>query len=146
MVALSYTVDPGRGVGDILLGMSQDEAARIIGEPESRYRTYHGDGVECAWDDSRFQVTFDASHAASEIMVCWPAKATFREVSLLDTPAESVVATFADLGGVYEEDGYMFVLPDHRLALWRQVLAGDEPDDDPQTRGGRYWDTVTIWR
>jgi hypothetical protein len=127
--------------------MVESEVVGFVGEPEAQSRSWSGEGIECAWHESGLQITFDAAGQAAEIMVCRPITATLNGIDLLETPADTVVEALSDIGqGGYEEDGYSYVFRDVHLALWRQCRPSEEPDDDEQTRGGRFWDTATTWR
>lgn len=141
-------VEPSVGIGPVRLDMSQAEVLAAMGVPEHRFPNWSKVGERWSWHQSCFQVFFGGSGQVGEIMLCFggPVDASFAGVNLLGTPAEEVIERLSLLDeGRFAEGGCSYEFPGLHLAFWRQVLPGDEPDDDPQYRGGRFWDTVSTW-
>jgi hypothetical protein len=141
-------VEPSVGIGPVRLDMTQADVLAAMGTPEHRFPNWSKVGERWSWHRSCFQVFFGASGQAGEIMLCFggPVEAVFAGIDLFRTPAEEVVARLSLLEeGRPAEDGCSYEFPGLHLAFWRQVRPGGAPDDDPQYRGGRFWDTVSTW-
>lgn len=137
---------PGVGAGPVLLGMSSSEVLAVMGEPERRSPDWLHVGERWSWLRSCFQVCLGGSRTVGEIQLCYggPITVIYAGIDLLGSPADLVVEQLSRFDeGRYEEGGSSYSLPRLGLAFWRQCLPGEEPEDDPQYRGGRYWDTVT---
>ena len=152
----TVAVEPGVGIGPVRLGMGLPEVVEALGEPEGRLpeTTSGGGGTAVTretlyWHAAAFQVCSGGDGSVASIMVCRGAPIPMlREMDLLRTPADEVVARLEDLGdGRYEEDGFSFSFPQARLGFWRQGHPDDEwePGEYEQYREGRFWDTVSVW-
>jgi len=143
-------VEPGVGCGPVRLGMTMSEVVAALGEPEARHPLRSGEDETLYWLRSTFQVAFGAGATVVDVQLCamGPVVAVFREIDLLSTPADEVVARLSSLGeGSYDEDGSSFSFPRARLGFWRQGLPDEDwaPEDYEQYRDGLFWDTVNTW-
>jgi hypothetical protein len=139
-------VTPGVGAGPLRLGMTKDEVVVAMGPSEDRWVGFL-DIEHWAWNRSLIQVQFDSRETVGDIMVCHhpSLRVTIGRIDVLTTHADAVIERLrGQLGGDWAEDGYSYGFGTSAGGFWRQCLPGDEPEDDEQTRGGYYWDTVNI--
>lgn len=144
-MAQEFAVEPGQGIGPVVLGMTGKQLTEALGAPGARH------GLEprtLRWGSLR--VDLDANDRTEFVELSWAPdgiRAVYRGSDLLRAPAEEVADLLARHEDGYPvEGGYAFVCPTG-VSVWRPVLPDDdEPGHSPEYRDGRYWATVAVAR
>jgi hypothetical protein len=141
-----YTVQPFIGVGPVRLGMSRDEARRVMPEPAKPFRKGRTPRYETdAFHQSAFQVFYGGDQPTVEYIELSRGsviRALYRDLDVFSTPADEVVAFVsrdAAFDQTHRELPYSYIFRDLQLSLWRPTIPESDTDTD-----GRFFSTIGV--
>jgi hypothetical protein len=144
----NFDVVPGRALGPVVIGSTDTELLRALGQPASRRPAEGSEALTLFWYLPSLRVDIDFSGLVEFAELSWgpaaPAAATYAGIDLLGTPVEAVAsALIISDAGYFAERGHSFVCP-NGLALWRPVLPDGEDTQEDEYRNGAFWATVAV--
>lgn len=147
---MDFVLDPPRGIGPLVLGMSRLEAnaaLETLRDPGHRSTSdaagrhiFRPDGlmvsIECRID-RLIAVELSRPHSPGDRVV-------FRGIDLFGLPAREVIQRLGEATDVepHEDEPASILAPDLLLSLWRPFQTDDQPDE-PQ---GYFFSTVLLAR
>ena len=141
-----YDVVPGEEVGPVRLGMTREDARRIMGDEPvcfkkvgtSRYDAdaFHESGFQIFYGGDDPRVEYIELSGGCGFEACYRCRDVF---TTLANELVEFIAHDAPYDEAHPELGYAFIFPKLELSLWRPVIP--ESEDDPE---GRLFRTIGI--
>lgn len=160
---MRFDLEPHIGAGDLKLGMTREETRAILGKPayssEKSVMDYGDFSIPIPAKDGYFknelQITFDDNGKVDFIEFSGKdsefVEVYLKDIEVFKTPAQQLLQKISDttrseFDKEHDEIPYSYVFPSIDLAVWRQVIPGQdeqtgeilEPDE------GKYFWTIGI--